>query len=68
MSLTVLVRRATAINRPLACHDRSAHDDPPAATVRSRDHLRREYGDRYEGGITYVDAQIARPLDALGAR
>jgi len=30
--------------------------------------LRRAYGDRYEGGIAYVDAQIGRLLDALGRR
>src|SRR5262249_20762587 len=27
--------------------------------------VRRAYGDRYEGGIAYVDAQIGRVLDAL---
>jgi arylsulfatase A-like enzyme len=30
--------------------------------------LRRAYGDRYEGGIAYVDAQIGRLLDALRQR
>jgi len=30
--------------------------------------FRRAYGDRYEGGIAYVDDQIGRLLDALGRR
>jgi len=30
--------------------------------------VRREYGDRYEGGIAYVDGQIGRLLDALDRR
>ena len=30
--------------------------------------LRRAYGDRYEGGIAYVDAQIGRLVDALRRR
>ena len=30
--------------------------------------FRRAYGDRYEGGIAYVDAQIGRLLDALQRR
>jgi arylsulfatase A-like enzyme len=30
--------------------------------------LRRTYGDRYEGGIAYIDAQIGRLLDALARR
>jgi arylsulfatase A-like enzyme len=30
--------------------------------------LRRRYGDRYEGGIAYVDTQVGRLLDALRQR
>jgi arylsulfatase A-like enzyme len=30
--------------------------------------FRRAYGDRYEGGLAYVDDQIGRLLDALGRR
>ena len=30
--------------------------------------LRRAYGDRYEGGIAYVDAQVGRVLEALERR
>ena len=30
--------------------------------------FRRAYGDRYEGGIAYIDEQIGRLLDALGRR
>jgi arylsulfatase A-like enzyme len=30
--------------------------------------LRRTYGDRYEGGLAYVDTQIGRLLDALRQR
>jgi arylsulfatase A-like enzyme len=30
--------------------------------------FRRAYGDRYEGGIAYIDDQIGRLLDALGRR